>query len=205
MRMGLSKRRLKIKSLVIAVALGLCFYFTAVRLQPTFVLVAREYANNTVVEIVNRNVAEVFENYNTSSFYIQDSGTFINNVSAINTLKSEIINSLNKSLTENDNITVKIPLGSASGFYLLNGMGPNIPVKILPYRTISADFEDIFEEAGINFVKHTLYLNIAVEVNYRGFVMNEHETVTTRIPVVENIMSGSVPNYYGGNIGVLEN
>ena len=63
---------------------------------------------------------------------------------------------------------------------------------------ITADFENSFESAGINFIKHTMYITVSVAVNYRGFVLNEQETITTRIPVIENVTSGSVSDYYGG-------
>ncbi len=206
MRMGLSKHRFKLKGIVIIPIVAVfCVYFIAERLKPAFISVAHERANCVVTDIINRNIAEVFKKYDSSEFYERNGDAVINDVSAINILKSEIVNNLISSLNSNNDTTVKIPLGSASGLYLLNGVGPDLSVKIAPNRIISSDFEDTFADAGINFVKHTVYLNISVLVNYRGFIMDENETITTRVPIIENIMSGNVPDYYGENIGVMGN
>lgn len=205
MRMGLSKRRFKLKGIIILMVLVFSIYFVAERLKPAFISAAHEKANSVVMDIINRNVAEVFKKYDSSKFYIRNENSIINDVSAINILKSEIINKLISSLNSNVNSIVKIPFGSVSGLYILNGVGPDIPVEIVPSRIVGTDFEDSFDEAGINFVKHTMYLNISVLVNYRGFIMDENETITIRVPIVENIISGNVPDYYGENIGVMGN
>ena len=195
MRMGMRRRRLR--CIIILPVLLAALYFTAVRLEPAFLTLAHKAANNMINSMINEKVAEVFAGYSSESFYTETDDTFISNVSAINTLKSEIITGLYESLSENGGTVIKIPLGSASGLYLLNGIGPSIPVRISPAEMITADFENSFESAGINFVKHTMYITVSVAVNYRGFVLNEQETITTRIPVIENVTSGSVPDYYG--------
>ena len=206
MRMGLSKRRFKIKGIiVIPIIIVFIVYFVAERLKPAFISVAHERANCVVVDIINQNIANVFKKYDTAGFYIRNGDAIINDVSNINMLKSEIMNSIMSSLKTNNDTIVKIPLGSASGVYLLNGIGPDISIKVAPSRIVKSDFEDSFDDAGINFVKHTIYLNISVLVNYRGFIMDENETIVTRVPIIENIMSGDVPDYYGENIGVMGN
>ena len=196
MRMGMRRRRLR--CIIILPVLLMALYFTAVRLEPAFLTLAHEAANNMINSMINEKVAEVFAGYSSESFYTETDDTFISNVSAINTLKSEIVTGLYESLSENGGTVIKIPLGSASGLYLLNGIGPSIPVRISPAEMVTADFENSFESAGINFVKHTMYITVSVAVNYSGFALNEQETITTRIPVIENVTSGSVPDYYGG-------
>ena len=202
MRMGLSGGHRRRWIIVLAV-FAFCAYFVLTRLQPSFISAAKEAANRVVVETIHKDMDKILQDYGSEDFYTVDGDTFISNTSRINRLKSQIINTLGKSLNESE--TVKIPLGSVSKIYILNGLGPSIPVKISPHRTIEANFEDSFEDAGINFVKHTMYLKISVDVTYRGFLMNESETVTTDIPIIENVTSGKVPEYYGGNIGVMKN
>lgn len=196
MRMGMSSRRFKKRYIIIAGML-LCAYVFLVRLQPTFQTLVHESANRVITTAIHEQVSKSFGKYDSDAFYTETENTWISNVSAINTLKSEIIDGLNQALSENGGKVVRIPLGSASGFYLLNGVGPGIPVRISPAESITADFESDFESAGINFVKHTLYLNVAVTVHYRGLALNEQEVIQTRIPVIENVTSGNVPEYYG--------
>lgn len=196
MRMGMKRKRLR--CIIILPAILAALYFTAVRLEPAFLTLTHEAANNMINSMINEKVAEVFAEYSSDAFYTETDDTFISNVSAINTLKSDIVSGLYEELSEDGGTVIKIPLGSASGLYLLNGIGPSVPIKISPAEMITADFENSFESAGINFVKHTMYMTVSVTVNYRGFVLNEQETITTRIPVIENVTSGSVPEYYGG-------
>ncbi len=196
MRMGMKRRRRKIWFIILPLIIA-SMYFTALRLEPSFVALARAEANKIINSAVNEQIADTFSVYTSDMLYTKTDDAFISDTAAINTLKADIINGLYDRLAENGGKIIKIPLGSASGLYLLNGLGPDIPVKISPARSVSADFEDSFESAGINFVKHTLYLTISVDVNYRGFALNEHETVTACIPVTESVKSGSVPDYYG--------
>ena len=202
MRMGLSRRRFN-KIYIFIPVMMVCIYIILLRLQPTFLSLAHQAANNMINSCVNKVIAEEFKNYDTGSFYSENGNTFISDVSTINTVKSNIITNLQKELRNSD--IIKIPIGSAVGLYLFNGMGFKIPIRITPSNIISADFENTFDSAGINFVRHTIYIRVSVDVNYRGFIMNETETIVTRIPVIENITSGAVPQYYGAGMGIIEN
>lgn len=207
MRMGLRRRSWKRTSTAIIMILAVLVlsYMIILRLQPTFVAYARESANNIITSAVNKSVAETFSEYNSYDIFQADNDILINDVSKINTIKTDIITKIQNNLAQTEQNTVNIPLGNASGLYLLNGLGPNIKIKIIPLGMINVDFEDSFEEAGINFVKHTMYIKIDITVHYRGFVLDESETITNRIPIVENISSGEVPQYYGINSGILTN
>ena len=202
MRMGLSRRRFN-KLYIFVPVMMVFIYIILLRLQPTFLSLAHQAANNMINSCVNEVIAKEFENYSINSFYIENGNTFISDVTSINTVKANIISKLQKELGDSD--IVKIPIGSASGVYLLNSLGFKIPVRITPSNIITADFENTFESAGINFVRHTIYIRVSVDVNYRGFIMNETETIVTRIPVIENITSGEVPQYYGAGMGIIEN
>lgn len=202
MRMGLSRRRFN-KLYIFVPVMMVFIYIILLRLQPTFLSLAHQAANNMINSCVNEIIAKEFENYSINSFYIEKGNTFISDVTSINTVKANIISKLQKELGDSD--IVKIPIGSASGLYLLNGLGFKIPVRITPSNIITADFENTFDSAGINFVRHTIYIRVSVDVNYRGFIMNETETIVTRIPVIENITSGEVPQYYGAGMGIIEN
>lgn len=202
MRMGLSRRRFN-KLYIFVPVMMVFIYIILLRLEPTFLSLAHQAANNMINSCVNEVVAKEFENYSINSFYIEKGNTFISDVTSINTVKANIISKLQKELGDSD--IVKIPIGSASGLYLLNGLGFKIPVRITPSNIITADFENTFDSAGINFVRHTIYIRVSVDVNYRGFIMNETETIVTRIPVIENITSGEVPQYYGAGMGIIEN
>jgi hypothetical protein len=54
----------------------------------------------------------------------------------------------------------------------------------------------MFEQAGINQVKHVLCLNVEAEIKVVIPLVQETMAVSTKIPIVENIIVGQVPGAY---------
>lgn len=197
--MGMSKKkrcRLWIPIVMIA-ATGV---FLILKLEPAFVKYLDANANTLITNAVNQGAAEVFEEYRTNDLYFENEESFSINAAEVNALKSEITLKIQGML--NDESSVSVPLGSATGIYLLNSLGPPIPVRLKPISLVSSDFEENFSSAGINFVKHSLYITVSVEVNYSGFLLYKNSIITAKIPVIEHITSGEVPKYYGMNTGI---
>ena len=102
---------------------------------------------------------------------------------------------------------LNIPLGEILGSYLLAAYGPKIPVRLVPMGRVNTEIVDTFEEAGINQVRHKIYLDVYTEVRIViPFIASALE-VTTTIPIADTIYPGEVPEtvvnlnfppYYGG-------
>lgn len=54
---------------------------------------------------------------------------------------------------------ISIPLGQALGSKLLSAYGPTIPVTLIPYGSLSINFHESFQQAGINQTMLTIYLD----------------------------------------------
>ena len=211
MRMGLGVRYKKRKFLrlffIICITAFVCLILK--RLEPAYNSQIAGYANSMINEIVNSTVNEVFSNGGYDSFADMER-TADNKITAIeadtakiNRLKSQLLTEIQNNLKNCEAKTVSLPLFSASNFHVLSGIGPKIPVHIAPIAVINSDFTESFDSAGINQVRHRLVLNISANVSCTGFMFSKSEKVDTEIPILETVITGEIPNYYGGNIGVM--
>ncbi len=205
MRVGLCKKKYHIKTFLFFIMIFILFsgVFILKRLEPTFIEVSQSYGNEVVLDIINNTAFEVFEKYNINNIQTDINGLITTDTSKLNKLKSDLTTTIQEKLRKTDN-KIKIPLGTISGFYLLNGVGPDMSVKIFPLSRVKTDFEDKFVGEGINYVKHSIYINVSVEMLYKGFLLHSSSVVTTQVPVIENINSGTVPQFYGVNSPFVE-
>lgn len=211
MRMGLRVRYIKRKLVFIVFVICIISLagFVLKCLEPAYNSRIEEYANLMINEIVNNTVNEVFADGDYSSFASleKNNNNTITAIEAdtakINRLKSQLLAGIQNNMKSCEAQTVTLPLFSASNFHVLSGMGPDIPVRIAPLAVVNSDFDESFDSAGINQVRHRLTLKISASVSCTGFLFSKTETVETEIPILETIISGEIPNYYGGNIGII--
>lgn len=206
MRLGMRKRHNGRLTFILVTALLALFVLSAVtakRLQPSFVAKAHSYANTMVTYAIEEAVHEVLSegDYSKTSSVISENG--VSAVEAdtvrINKLKSELTSKIQDDVAEKCVGKVYVPLGSALGLYLLSGSGPEIPVSISPAAIVNTNYDESFESVGINQVKHSVSINVDVQMHYAGYMLDECETINTDVPVIETVIVGGVPNYYGTN------
>lgn len=213
MRMGLCgfypglKIRPKI-AIIAAVGVGILFFS---RVQPVFEMRASEFAKYAANRAINDAVSSVFRDveYNDISSIRENKNGEITavemNSSKMNTLRADVTDAV---LSDSENIKdgkIRIPLGSVLGNDLFAGLGPKITVKTVALNSVNVDFHDEFTNAGINQVKHKIYLDASVSVSVIGSTMYNGETISAQVPVAETVIVGSVPNYYStdGNLNAV--
>lgn len=91
---------------------------------------------------------------------------------------------------------LRLPLGQATGSRLLADLGPNIRCGFRAHGAPQVLLEDDFVSAGINQVRHRLYLRVSSEIRvyvpfYRGT-----ETVSVTMLLAESIIVGYTPEAY---------
>lgn len=175
----------------------------AKRMQPAFVTEAHSYANTMVTDVIENAVNEVLSNndYSKTAVSHEDSAVTAieTDIVKINKLKSELTVKIQNDIAEKCRAKIYIPIGSASSLYLLSGIGPKIPVSINPSAIVNTNYTESFEGTGINQVRHTMAINVDVTMRYSGYMLNECETINTDVPVIDTVVIGNVPKYYGGN------
>ena len=93
----------------------------------------------------------------------------------------------------------KIPLGQATNNVLLSNLGPNIPVKFQDVSNITTNTEHKIQPIPINNVYVQIFIRVTVQVKIVIPFEVKTVSVTSDIPVAEQIMRGDVPIYWGGS------
>lgn len=119
------------------------------------------------------------------------------NLYKINKLKSEIILTINEIINNSGEMKIFIPLGNILGIEIFSGLGPMVPVELVPAGNTFADFDNTFTECGVNQTRHTVSLKITSKIS---MLMPNNLSVTSKItscvPIAESIIAGDIPDSY---------
>lgn len=177
------------------------------RIYPNYISRVEIYANNLATSTINKTLSEVLQTKYSEFVNISadKNGTVTSveaNTLSMNTFKADFIDTLQKRINELPDGSISIPLGSLSNKEIFSGFGPKIKIKTVPNGIVRADFSEEFVSCGINQVKHKIFLDVSVTITLASAAMYKTQTVHTAVPISETIIGGTVPNYYGGNLGL---
>ena len=98
-------------------------------------------------------------------------------------------------------IVCEIPFGSLTGNGFLSNLGPIIPINISFMGQVSSSLETKVTSYGINNLLLELFVH--VEINERISLPKSSDEVVIKVdaPISVQVISGVVPEYYGGVIG----
>ena len=91
---------------------------------------------------------------------------------------------------------LKQRFGSFTGFKLLAGKGPGIPITISSIGNVETDLKSEFTSQGINQTLHRVYLQVVCEVSILTPYKNITEKITNQVLIMENVIVGRIPNTY---------
>lgn len=97
-------------------------------------------------------------------------------------------------------IVCEIPLGSLSGNGFLANLGPIVPVKMSFLGQVSSNLKTKVTSYGINNLLLEIYIHVEIKEKISLPKSSEVATVKIDAPLSLKIISGVVPNYYGGII-----
>lgn len=115
---------------------------------------------------------------------------------AVNRVSSRASQQILEALSGMGQETFSIPLGQLTGLHFLAARGPGIPLRMLPVGALIAKPVASFESAGLNQTWHRVLLDIEVTLRVAAPLLAEEIVVATRVPLVEEIFIGAVPNWY---------
>lgn len=200
------KKKNKIKRVTISViflfifsSISLIYYFDKV-VQPTVMLVADSEMRARVVEIINRNIINVYErkfNYDDIVNVEKDSNGKVVMLRAdtvkLNALATEVAILSQQEIKEVGSIGVKMPLGYISKNNILSYYGPSITVKMEPIGRVETSYDSVFESAGINQTRHKIYINVRTDLKVILPLASREVEVKHEIPVAETVIVGDIP------------
>ena len=99
-------------------------------------------------------------------------------------------------MTENQTITVEIPIGNLTGVSLLMGRGPKVPVQIIVLTPSKVEFSNSIITAGINQTKHQVNLEVIVDIDVLIPWDTASTQVKTEVLIADTVIVGKVPDTY---------
>ena len=91
-----------------------------------------------------------------------------------------------------------LPAGLVTGSALLSGLGPDVRFRMRMLGTPSVQVEDELTAAGINQVRHRIWLELSAEVRVLAPFSRDTTTVTATVLLAEGLIVGYVPETYVG-------
>ena len=180
---------------------GFFMHFLLKRAEPVFVAQSSNYSNTAFTDLVNKCIIKAVDAGGFEKFFDTSSENGITammaDTAAINSTVSKLMIDIQNALNGDYPAKLYIPLGSLSGYYLLSSIGPQIPVKIIPISVVNSSYDETFVSVGINQVRHRINLKITVDMLYKGYLLTETERIETTVPLIDNIISGDIPENYG--------
>lgn len=124
------------------------------------------------------------------------------NTGEINHLSAQAALEVQEALKAIHDEHLSIPFGQILGSRLVAGLGPRIPVKVVPIGTVETTVINRFEQAGINQTWHKIYLEIKTTMEIVAPFASQGVVVKAQVPLVEGIILGEVPGVYLQGLGV---
>ncbi|MBR2783104.1 MAG: sporulation protein YunB [Firmicutes bacterium] len=120
------------------------------------------------------------------------------NVALYNELIADITLAAAAGLEQLSRQSLSLPAGAASGSTLLSGMGPDIRFRLRVLGTPSVRIRDELTAAGINQVRHRIWLEITAELRILAPFSHETTSVTAPVLLAEGLIVGGTPQVYAG-------
>ncbi len=183
-------------------AVFVCALYIMKIMQPLMVAQAQNRTKVLAEQAVFRAVSQIFEDKNYADFInlsrLED-GTISavnSDMAEMNRLNAETAMAIQKEIDSITETKIQIPFGSVSGCAFLSGIGPLLPVQLMPYGHTQVEFSSKLTEAGINQTHFEMSL---VATCYFNLVMPGYDVsseIKTELPVVQTIIVGKIPDNY---------
>lgn len=191
------KRRSLIRRLCALLTVLMIFWAVLCELALSAVTpqLVEEAVRSYVLSCMNRAVAEQLDDFEESFVTVTEQDGTVSllqmDQSAMNTLKANVAEVLEKSI--NRNAAVSIPIGSLCGVKLLNGRGPAVPLKLHLEGGVSVSFRSELTTAGVNQSCHRVLLELTVSACSQSKKFPAQITECTETVLSETVIVGEVP------------
>lgn len=91
---------------------------------------------------------------------------------------------------------VKVPCGALTGIAFLSGAGKKLNLKVVSVTSVKCEFVSVYESAGINQTKQSLYLKIVPDCKIVAGLKRSSLKSEIEVLCYENYLLGEVPETY---------
>lgn len=203
-RRQMSPGRQLMLSLLAGLLLGVCaVVWINLRLRPMVLAASEAALSNQVSLIVGQVLGEEASGDLSYSDLVQlhydESGMLTavtTRMETGNLLRARIVSRLLTELTQLEDETVSVPIGSLTGSMLLSGHGFRIPVRLIGVTNVTSSFDSALTASGINQTLHQIDLVVQTDLVLLLPGGPCTHSVTSRITVAETVLLGQVPENY---------
>jgi sporulation protein YunB len=182
------------------------FVFVERQLSPIIEEQAAKEAHKQAFAAITQAISRQILVYAESGDYQQlmhierDSGGRITLLSPDTMLLNSLVNGVamevEQSLDEVTGSKFSLPLGAATGSRLLATLGPELHFGFRSVAAPKVTVVDEFTSAGINQVRHRIYVQVEADLRVIAPFAREDETVTATVLLAEGIIVGYTPDTY---------
>ena len=169
---------------------------------PIFDTLCKDKAKSIATIISNEEATNVMKEHTYDELFTLEKDkdgniTMIkSNIIPINEIISDVAVKIQNTIDQRGRENIEIALGSFTGFKLLSGKGPGVPIKISSIGNVETDLRSEFSEKGINQTLHRVYLQVDCEVSILTPYNSITEKVSNQVLLIENVIVGKIPSTY---------
>jgi len=204
----ISKPFIIISIIIIIIIIILTFMYN--KAVPIIITLCESNAKYIALEVTNKAVSECINDvkYEDLVTLKQDStGKIIainSDVIELNKLSTDISTKISYKLSSMETRYVKIPLTSIFNAGLFSGYGPKLALSIIPTGNVSSKYKSEFEQAGINQIRHRIYIEITTKVRLIAPFYTSTQEYVNEVTVAENVIVGDTPATYYNITGMTD-
>lgn len=213
---NIGDRNLKRKQKIVKIFIIMVIAFSTVKIVldailPIFDTLCKDKAKSIATIISNEEATNVMKEHTYDELFTLEKDkdgniTMIkSNIIPINEIISDVAVKIQNTIDQRGRENIEIALGSFTGFKLLSGKGPGVPIKISSIGNVETDLRSEFSEKGINQTLHRVYLQVDCEVSILTPYNSITEKVSNQVLLIENVIVGKIPSTYYNLEGVNSN
>ena len=204
---NIGDKNLKRKQKIVKIFIIMVIAFSTVKIVldailPIFDTLCKDKAKSIATIIANEEATNVMKEHTYDEIFTLEKEkdgniTMIkSNIIAINEIISDVAVKIQNTINQRGRENIEIALGSFTGFKLLSGKGPGVPIKISSIGNVETDLRSEFSEKGINQTLHRVYLQVDCEVSILTPYNSITEKVSNQVLLIENVIVGKIPSTY---------
>ena len=204
---NIGDKNLKRKQKIVKIFIIMVIAFSTVKIVldailPIFDTLCKDKAKSIATIISNEEATNVMKEHTYDELFTLEKEkdgniTMIkSNIIAINEIISDVAVKIQNTINQRGRENIEIALGSFTGFKLLYGKGPGVPIKISSIGNVETDLRSEFSEKGINQTLHRVYLQVDCEVSILTPYNSITEKVSNQVLLIENVIVGKIPSTY---------
>ncbi len=180
------------------------FAWVEVKMAPLALAMAKAGVERMAMDALNRAAAQTVENLTYEDLITvtyDDRGHITSlcaNTAAVNTLAADAALLAQEKIGALGEQTIAIPLGTAMGFNLFSGRGPDLHARITPFGAVTGEIYSQFSGAGINQTAHSLSIKLTAGITVVLAGASSRVSVSCLVPVAQTVLVGEVPQTYLG-------